>query len=153
LPPTSSNDGSQKPPRKRLAGNVDTRPDFINATPLLETTLPFNQHTPTSTQLFDRLPKGLVYPKFPSEDGTLMTTICFCAAFSSPHNCCKTRLCKERRPPRQTRLHVDLSIEPWKSKPESFWTPLVTFLQDPLVTPHLRPSSALRNVTPSAAWH
>ena len=140
----------------RTGNSQDTRnhrPDFQNSTPLMEVTMPFDPNTPVSTQLFARLPTGVTYPKFPSvPSGTSLTTICFRSSFSSPQNFCSTRLCKERKAPRNQRLHVDLGSEPWKSKPESYWTPLVQFLQDPAVSPHLRPSPALRNATPSARW-
>ena len=129
------------------------RADFHNSTPLMEVTMPFDPNIPVSTQLFARLPTGITYPKFPSvPSGTSLTTICFRSSFASPQNCCSTRLCKERKAPRNQRLHVDLGSEPWKSKHESYWTPLVQFLQDPVVSPHLRPSPALRNATPSARW-
>jgi hypothetical protein len=129
------------------------RPDFVNSTPLMEVTVPLDPNIPVSTQLFGRLPTGMTYPKFPSvPSGTSLTTICFRSSFSSPQNCCSTRLCKERKAPRNQRLHVDLGSEPWRSKPESYWTPLVNFLQDPAVSPHLRPSTALRNATPSVRW-
>ena len=142
---------------QRTSTGNDTRPhrpDFMNSTPLMEVTVPLDPNVPVSTQLFTRLPTGITYPKFPSvPSGTSLTTICFRSSFSSPQNCCSTRLCKERKAPRNQRLHVDVGSEPWRSKPESYWTPLVTFLQDPAVSQHLRPSAALRNATPSVRWH
>jgi hypothetical protein len=128
------------------------RPDFQNAAPpLMEVTVPFEPNTPVSMQLFARLPTGVTYPKFPSiPSGMSLTTICFRSSFSSPQNCCSTRLCKERKAPHNQQLHMDLGSEPWKSKPESYWTSLVHFLQDLVVSPHMCPSPALRRATPSA---
>ncbi len=130
----------------------NTRKDFVSLTPLLETILPLNMEIPVSTQLLERIPKGIPYPKFPDAPGTCLTTICFRSAFASPQNCCATSLCKERRPPKQTRLQVDPSQPEWKSKPEPYWAPLVTFLVDPRVSPILRPSPALKELTPSTNW-
>jgi hypothetical protein len=126
--------------------------DFVSLTPLLETILPLNLEIPVLTQLIERFPKGIPYPKFPDASGTCLTTICFRSAFASPQNCCTTSLCKERRPPRQTCIHVDPSQPEWKSKPEPYWAPLVTFLVDPRVSPILQPLPALKALTPSTNW-
>jgi hypothetical protein len=126
--------------------------DFVSNAPLLESVVPLRQDVPVSTQLLDRIPKGIPYPKFPDRNGTLMTTICFRSAFAAPNNCCNTSICKERRLPKQTRFHVDPTQPEWKSKPEVYWAPLVAFLADPQVSPILRPSKALRDLTPSTNW-
>jgi hypothetical protein len=126
--------------------------DFVSNVPLLESVIPLRQDKPVSTQLLDRIPKGIPYPKFPDPSGTCMTTICFRSAFAAPQNCCATSICKERRYPKQTRFHVDLSVPQWKSKPEAYWAPLVAFLVDPQVSPILRPSAALKQLTPSTNW-
>jgi hypothetical protein len=148
-PAKDREDGIEPPPRKKIG---TARNDFINVTPLLVPTTPFNNHTPVSTQLFDRLPKGVLYPKLPSLTGTSLSNICFRSAFAPPHNCCKTSLCRERRQPKPYRLHLDLSLPEWKNKPESYWTPLITFLQDPLVSAVVQPSPAFRRLTPSTSW-
>jgi hypothetical protein len=135
------------------AGQQRNRPDFYNNSPLLETTRPLDPNVPVSSQLFACLPPGVTYPKFPCvPSGTSLTTICFRSAFASPQNCCTTRQCKERRAPRNQRLHIDLGADPWRSKPESYWAPLVNFLLDPSVSPHLRPSGALKLATPNTNW-
>jgi hypothetical protein len=126
--------------------------DFVSNAPLLESVIPLRQDKPVSTQLLDRIPKGIPYPKFPDPSGTCMTTICFRSAFAAPQNCCATSICKERRYPKQTRFHVDPSAQQWKSKPEAYWAPLVAFLVDPQVSPILRPSAALKQLTPSTNW-
>jgi hypothetical protein len=126
--------------------------DFVSNAPLLESVTPLRQDVPVSTQLLDRIPKGIPYPKFPDRNGTLMTTICFRSAFAAPNNCCNTSICKERRLPKQTRFHVDPTTPEWKNKPEVYWAPLVAFLADPQVSPILRPSKALKDLTPSTNW-
>ena len=154
-PPLESPSASKKArtqPAPQSRNNTSLAKDFVCLTPLLETILPLNMAIPVSTQLIERIPKGIPYPKFPDASGTCLTTICFRSAFASPQNCCTTSLCKERQPPRQTRLHVDPSQPEWKSKPESYWAPLVTFLVDPRVSPILRPSPALKALTPSTNW-
>jgi hypothetical protein len=148
-PPEEGEADVIKQPRKKLGA---ARNDFINATPLLVPTIPFNNHTPVSTQLFDRLPKGVLYPKLPSLTGTSQSNICFRSAFAPPHNCCKTSLCRERRQPKPYRLHLDLHLPEWANKPESYWAPLVSFLLDPLVSAVVQPSPAFRRATPSTNW-
>jgi hypothetical protein len=156
LPPLESPSAPKKArtqPAQQSRNNPRTMAkDFVSLTPLLETILPLNLEIPVSTQLIERIPKGIPYPKFPDASGTCLTTICFRSAFASPQNCCTTSLCKERRPPKQTRIHVDPSQPEWKSKPEPYWAPLVTFLVDPRVSPILRPSPALKALTPSTNW-
>jgi hypothetical protein len=137
------------PPTKKKPRTGDL---LISAAPLLESVKQLRADIPVSTQLLERIPKGLPYPKFPDPSGTCMTTICFRSAFASPNNCCATTLCKERRPPRQTRFHVDPSAAEWTSKPETYWAPLVAFLVDPQISPILRPSQALKAMTPSTNW-
>jgi hypothetical protein len=126
--------------------------NFVSGAPLLEAVKPLRTDIPVSTQLLERIPKGLPYPKFLDLNGTCLTTICFCSAFAAPQNCCDTSMCKERRLPRQTRFHVDPSAPEWTSKPESYWNPLVAFLVDPQVSLVLHPSKALKALTPSTNW-
>jgi hypothetical protein len=144
-PPPSQQD-SQQQRRTRL------HKDFVSNAPLLESVQPFRPNVPVSTQLLDRIGRGIPYPKFTDRNGTCMTTICFRSAFAFPQNCCTTSICKERRQPKQTRFHVDPSAPEWKSKPEAYWAPLVAFLLDPQVSPILRPSMALKQLTPSTHW-
>jgi hypothetical protein len=147
-PPTSDLGSTATKRRKALEGiSALSVPDFVNNTPLVEAVVPFTSHRPIAQQLLTRLART-PFPKFETTTGTL--TLCFLSAFAQPHNCCVLRKCMDRR--RQRRMHVDLSQDPWRSKPESFWQPLVQFLQDPLVASHLRPSAAFRRATPSVKW-
>jgi hypothetical protein len=150
-PPSSSIPDSGAPATKRrkpLSGlSPQSVPDFVNNTPLVEAVQPFTSHRPMAQQLLTRLART-PFPKFETSTGTL--TLCFLSAFAPPHNSCVRGKCMDRK--RQCRMHVDLSQEPWRSKPESFWSPLVQFLKDPLVAIHLRPSPSFRRVTPSVTW-
>jgi hypothetical protein len=130
-----------------LAGDKKDIPDFINNTPLVEAVIPFQVRKSLSHQILTRLARA-PFPKFMDSSGTL--TLCFLSAFAAPHNCCVLRKCVDRK--RKCRLHVDIGVEPWRSKPESFWAPLVQFLQDPAVSIHLKPAPALKKATPSAHW-
>jgi hypothetical protein len=136
-----------KKQRLSLAGEKKEAPDFINNTPLVEAVVPFQVRKSLSHQILTRLARA-PFPKFTDSSGTL--TLCFLSAFAAPHNCCVLRKCVDRK--RKCRLHVDIGVEPWRSKPESFWEPLVQFLKDPAVSIHLKPAPALRKATPSARW-
>jgi hypothetical protein len=136
-----------KKQRLLLAGDKKDIPDFINNTPLVEAVIPFQVRKSLSHQILTRLARA-PFPKFMDSSGTL--TLCFLSAFAAPHNCCVLRKCVDRK--RKCRLHVDIGVEPWRSKPESFWAPLVQFLQDPAVSIHLKPAPALKKATPSAHW-
>jgi hypothetical protein len=150
-PPSSIAPDSGAPATKRrkpLSGlSAQSVPDFVNSTQLVEAVIPFTSHRPMAQQLLTRLART-PFPKFETSTGTL--TLCFLSAFAPPYNSCVRAKCMDRK--RQCRMHVDLSQEPWRSKSESFWKPLVQFLQDPLVAVHLRPSPAFRRVTPSVTW-
>ena len=123
--PTDGDDGIVKPPRKKIGAAHNY---FINATLLLVLTTPFNNHTPVSTQLFDRLPKGVLYPKLPSLTGTLLSNIFFRSAFAPPHNCCKTSsLCHECRQPKPYHLHLDLNLPEWKKNLSPTGLPWLAF--------------------------
>jgi hypothetical protein len=137
-----------KKQRLLLSGTQKEVPDFINKTPLVEAVVPFLLKKSLSHQILTRLSRA-PFPKFTDSSGTLLT-VCFLSAFAAPHNCCVLRKCVDRK--RKCRLHIDISVEPWRSKPESFWAPLVQFLKDPAVSAHLRPAPALRKATPSAGW-
>jgi hypothetical protein len=97
-------------------------------------------------------PKGPTIPKISRPIWYMHDHHLFCSAFASPNNCCATTLCKEQRLPCQTRFHVDPSATEWTSKPETYWAPLDEFLVDPQVSPILRPSQALKALTPSTNW-
>jgi hypothetical protein len=147
-PPFDSDlDPVNKKQRQLLAGIQKDVPDFINKTPLVEALVPFKIGKSLSHQILTRLARA-PFPKFADSSGTL--TLCFLSAFAAPHNCCVLRKCVDRK--RKCRLHVDIGVEPWRSKPETFWAPLVQFLLDPAVSIHLRPAPALRKATPSTRW-
>jgi hypothetical protein len=139
--------------RLKLAGSKHRNPDFINQSPLMQVTTPVPANSTLMTTLFGRFQRPTQFPRLASPTGTgTSQTICLNSAFMSPTNCCVTSRCGDRKN-RTQRLHIDLSREPWKSRPETYWNPLVQFLQDDAVYQHIRPTEALKRLTPSAKWH
>jgi hypothetical protein len=151
-PQMTQPDGDDGPLNKRakLSGRKVRNPDFINYSPIMAVTVPVPANSTLLNTLFDRFSQPTQFPRLPSSTGTLLT-ICLNSAFSAPHNCCMTKSCGDRKT-RNHRLHIDLSREPWKSHPESYWAPLVTFLQNDVISPHIRPTPGLQKLTPSANW-
>jgi hypothetical protein len=126
--------------------------DFISGTHLVEPTVPLPKDKPAITTILARLPRGQRFPLVTDSNGTLQY-ICFHSAFPPPHNRCCTSKCKNLKvTPHAPRLHVDPSVEPWRSKPESFWNPVVVFLQDSFVAQHFKPLAHLLSLTPSTVW-
>jgi hypothetical protein len=139
--------------RVKMAGKKHNSPDFINAYPPMEMVVSIPRNKSATTTMLNRFQVPIPFPRLPSENGTSQT-ICLNSAFVSPHNCCAMRLCGDKKSiPRLGRLHLDLSKEPWKSKPEQYWAPLVQFLQHDTVHQHVRPTRALKMLTPSTRWH
>ena len=139
--------------RTKLGGKQPKIPDFISATALMVPVvpLPVNCRSTTMTMV-RRIQAPVPFPRLPSQNGTLQT-ICLNSAFPPPYNCCVLRLCGDKKSvPRTPRLHIDLHQEPWRSKPEAYWAPMVAFLMNAQVHPHLRPSAALKLVTPNTKW-
>jgi hypothetical protein len=104
--------------------------------------------------LFKAMPENTHYPKMTDTDGKPDCLICFYSAFPYPHNSCQLESCiaaKRRRKDNQ-RLHIDLSKEPWRSKPELYWQPVVDWLKLPRVDTLIRPTAVFRKLTPSANW-
>ena len=140
--------------RLRLSGPKHQNPDFVSKSPLMEVTARVPANSTLLNTLFGRFNRPIQFPRLDSTTHGTSQTICLNSAFMNPHNCCTTRLCGDRKSvPRIPRLHIDLSSEPWKSKPESYWAPLVAFLQNDSVYRHIRPTPTLKRLTPSAKWH
>ena len=137
--------------RLKLAGIKHKNPDFISQKPPMEVTSPIPTQNTLLNTLFSRFQRPIQFPRLKNTNGTLQT-ICLNSAFNQPHNCCVTRNCGDRKN-RIPRLHIDLAREPWRSKPEGYWYPLVQFLQNDAVYQHIRPTEALKRLTPSAKWH
>jgi hypothetical protein len=139
--------------RTKLGGKKGMIPDFISSTPLMEPVEPFPSNTRSTTiTMLRRIAAPVPFPRLPSQNGTLQT-ICFNSAFMQPYNCCVLSRCGDKKAyPRTPRLHMDLHKEPWKSKPEAYWAPMVAFLLNEHVRPHVRPSKALKGATPSTQW-
>lgn len=140
--------------RLKTANGRAARPpaDFICGAHLFEPLVPLPQGKPAITTIMARLKRSVRFPQIPNANGTL-DYMCFHSSFPAPHNRCTTAKCKNNfvSPP-TIRLHVDPSVEPFKSKPESFWQPIVTFLLQPEVAEHFKPSAVLISLTPSTTW-
>ena len=116
--------------RVKLSGQKHRNPDFISQSPLMEVTTPVPASSTLLPILSGRFQRPIQFPRLQSTTGTLQT-ICLNSAFTQPHHCCLTRMCGDRKSvPRIPRLHIDLARDPWKTKPESYWLPHVTFLQN-----------------------
>jgi hypothetical protein len=157
LPPRSeTREHDQRGDKKRLKTErqkaAKQAADFICGAPLFEPIVPLPSGKPAITTLMARFKRGVRFPLIPNSNGT-SDYICFHSAFPSPHNRCNTSKCKNHfvSPP-TTRLHVDPTIEPFKSRPETYWKPIVTFLLQPEVAEHFLPSEALKALTPSTTW-
>jgi hypothetical protein len=140
-------------PSKRLKPTTAAAAGFVSQAPLFEPIVPFPQDKPAITTLLAPLPAGTRFPQMGETDGKSQY-ICFHSAFPSPHNKCTTSKCKNRKQSLSaaTRLHVDPITDPWKSKEEDFWKPIVEFLQNPEVARHFRPSATFISLTPSTSW-
>ena len=107
------------------------------------------------TYLFKAMPDHTAYPKMTDNDSKTKCLICFRSAFLSPHNSCQLESClakKRRNRGDNQRLHIDLSQEPWRSKPEAYWQPVVAWLKLPGIDALIRPTAALKLATPSTHW-
>jgi hypothetical protein len=98
------------------------------------------------TYLFKAMPDNTPYPKINDTDGKPNCLIRSCSALPAPHHSCQLDTCIAAR--RQKRdnpcLHIDLAQEPWRSKPEAYWQPVMTWLQLPRVNILMRPTAAAR---------
>ncbi len=137
--------------REQAGKRLKLGKDFISNTALMVPVEPFPRMKPVITTMIQRLPPAGRFPKIPNENGTL-SNICFKSSFAAPHNRCVAAKCVTKQTPPISRLHIDISVEPWKSKPEHYWQPLVEWLQHPSVSPHFRPSEAFKSLTPAANW-
>jgi hypothetical protein len=63
---------------------------------------------------------------------------------------CIATKCKKRGNSRH--IHIDLSIDPWQSKPEAYWQQAINFLMTPGVDTVLKPTGAFKKLTLAAAW-
>jgi hypothetical protein len=144
------NTGDPIPKRIKLGGKKSLIPDFISSTTLMDPVVPLPPNTKSTTMtMLRRINAPIPFPRLASTNGTLQT-ICLNSAFPKPYNCCILKLCGDKKMvPPTPRLHIDLNAEPWRSKPESYWNPMVTFLQNEQIQIHLRPSKALKLLTPN----
>jgi hypothetical protein len=142
-----------KPASKRIKlGKSGQTADFICTTALIVPVEPLPSQKAAITTILHRLPQPGRFLTLPDTNGTL-SYICFQNYFAAPHDRCVTKKCvHQKATPPISRLHIDISVDFWKTKPETYWKLLVDWLQLPGVTPHFSPSMALKALTPSAAW-
>jgi hypothetical protein len=144
------------PPSSRKGSFKRLRAPFIASQGMLELAAPLPPGERLMTYIFSALPEhtGRQYPKMMDNDGKADCLICFRSAFWSPHNTCQLETCitARRRQRDNQRLHIDLPQEPWRSKPEIYWKPVVAWLQHPGVDLIVKPTAAFKSLTPSAKW-
>jgi hypothetical protein len=155
-PPSGSNSAalpSQEPANKRLKlAKPAKQADFFCAGPLILPVEPLPGSKAAITTILHRLPRQGRFPLLPDANGTL-SYICFKSCFLAPHDRCITKTCiHQKSNPPASRLHIDLSLDYWKTKPEIYWHPMVEWLQLPGVLSHFRPSPGLKALTPSTTW-
>jgi hypothetical protein len=153
LPPSSFQYPSGQPPS--TAGNTKRqREPFTASQGLLELASPIPAGQRLMTYLFQAMPANTTYPRMQNHDGKNNCLMCFRSAFPAPHNLCHLDSCIaiKHRKRHSPRLHIDLSQESWRSKPESYWQPVVDWLLYPGVDALIRPTAAFRKLTPSAKW-
>ena len=107
------------------------RESFVASQGMLELATPVPSGQRLMTYIFKAMPDNTPYPKLTDTDGKPDCLLCFCSAFPVPHNLCQLDTCiaAKRCKQENQRLHIDLSQEPWRSKPEAYWQPAVTWLQ------------------------
>jgi hypothetical protein len=149
---TDQQRGSNKRLKTDCAKAAKQAVNFICGAHLFEPIIPLPQGKPAITTIMARFKRGVRFPLIPNANGT-SDYMCFHSAFPPPHNRCNTAKCKNMfvSPP-TTRLHVDPTIEPFKSRPETYWQPIVNFLLQPEVAEHFLPSEAFKALTPSTTW-
>ena len=136
----------------KLGKSGQQQADFICKTALIVPVQPLPSQKAAITSVLHRLPRPGRFPTLTDDHGTL-SYICFKSCFAAPHDRCVTKKCLHNKmTPLTPRLHIDLSVEPWKTKPELYWKSLVEWLLLPGVAPHFSPSAALKALTPTAAW-
>ncbi len=129
-------------------------PDFTSRTALFEPVTPFQPGQRPMGYMVNNTDRTTQYPRLVATPGKEPCLICFRSSFAPPFNVCQFSSCiGNRRRRRETqRLHINLAQEPWRSKPEAFWQPVVEWLQLPTIRPFIRPTEGLRLLTPSAKW-
>jgi hypothetical protein len=144
---------SHEPATKRLKLARPARnADFVCSGPVIIPVEPLPGGKAAITTILHRLPRQGRFPLLPDANGT-SSYICFKSCFPAPHDRCVTAKCiNQKSTPPAPRLHIDLSADYWKTKPEAYWSPLVEWLQLPGVLSHFRPSRELKALTPSASW-
>jgi hypothetical protein len=144
--------GSNKQLKTERAKAAEQAADFICGAHLFEPIIPLPQGKPAIRAIMARFKRGVRFPLIPNLNG-MSDYMCFHSVFPPPHNRCNTAKCKNNFVSLPTtRLHVDPTIEPFKSHPETYWQPIVNFLLQPEVAEHFLPTEAFKALTLSTTW-
>jgi hypothetical protein len=137
--------------------------DFVSAKPLFELTSAPQTEKAVFLQFQSSSPTGTRMPVLLNPDGK-SSLICFSSAVGPPFNKCNLAQClqnqkkRTRNPRYQTPegpppfCHIDFTQPYYANQPEAFWAPVVTFLRLPGVSNSIRPSTFLKEKTPSTPW-
>ena len=152
-PGSTASSSAREPSSKRIKlGKSGQQADFICTTALIVPVEPLPGQKAAISTIVQHLPRPGRFPTLPDENGTL-SYICFQSCFAAPHDRCVTKKCMHQKTATPTaRLHIDISSDFWRKKPESYWKSLVDWLKLPGVTQHFSPSVALKALTPTANW-
>jgi hypothetical protein len=159
-PPTTS---SSQPPLLQYAGRNPPARDgaskrhrefFVASQGMLKLAAPVPSGQRLMTYIFKAMPDNTPYPKLTDTAGKPDCLLCFHSGFPAPHNSCQldTSIAAKRRKRENQCLNIDLGQGPWRSKPETYWQPVVTWLKLPGVDALIRPTAAFKQITPSADW-
>jgi hypothetical protein len=135
-------------------------PDFVAAQPLFELAAPPKDNRGIVTIFTQASPQNAAKPALPNGQDGKSVLICFASSCCAPFNVCNLAAChagqarrvRKNGPAPTAFSHVDLAVEPWASKPETFWAHIVAWLKLPGVSLTVRPSAFLKAKTGSAAW-
>jgi hypothetical protein len=153
----------KKPDQKQQAlkrPRESPTPDFVAAHPLFELVAPPRETRGIVTIFTTASPQNASKPALPTGQDGKSVLICFASSCCAPFNVCNLAAChsgqsrrvRKNAPTPTPFSHVDLAVEPWASKPESFWDPIVAWLKLPGVSLAVRPSAFLKAKTGATTW-
>jgi hypothetical protein len=100
----------------------------------LAASVPFGQRL--MTYIFKAMPDNTPYSKLTDTD------------FPAPHNSCQLNTCIATKRCKQENQR----LEPWRSKPATYWQPVIAWLKLPDGDALIRPTAAFKQITPLAKW-
>jgi hypothetical protein len=120
--------------------------DFTSSTALFEPATPFQLGQRPMGYMVNNTNRTTQYPRLAATPGKEPCLICFWSSFAPLFNVCQFSSCiGNKRKRRETQhLHIDLAQDPWRSKPEVFWQPIIEWLQLPTICPFIHPTTGFR---------